>query len=469
MKIEKYFICSLFLDVILIIYSLIIEANMLYTIAFVIWIDLIIYAYKDIEHRSMLFAFGIAFFVFLMGRDFLEQFFSYKVEDFSREVQNHAYICMILGLLSIWIFYLCFTSKKNSKKDYIYSQDNSIYNKKVKLISLYLYYSSWIFAMISKIAVSRFVSNNSYSEYYTEYSQYLTGNTALYVISKIEVIMPVALCIYMATMPRKKEFKRPFYCYILYLIVSLGSGQRSTFMLGILMMFVYFVYRNGTTPGEGWFERKYIWWCIIFVPIIAIFGTVFSAWRMGETLVDINYLGAFFDFFYDQGVSSNILKRAFIYKDVIPGNEIYVFEFLHSGVMARLLGIKVYHGNTIEHALYGGSFTHSLGYAVLGDAYLAGRGTGSSYLAELYQDLGYLGVFIGNILYAFILGSISKFKSNKLIWRSLNFTIITQILWAPRGSYSGFLSLILAPTTIATYIGVFGLAKILAVRKKEVY
>lgn len=63
----------------------------------------------------------------------------------------------------------------------------------------------------------------------------------------------------------------------------------------------------------------------------------------------MNMAKGFIEFFYDQGVTSNVMKRAYIYKDQIPSNQIYVLEFLHSGILARLLGIPVYHGNNIEH------------------------------------------------------------------------------------------------------------------------
>lgn len=244
--------------------------------------------------------------------------------------------------------------------------------------------------------------------------------------------------------------------YVFYLVISLGSGQRSTFMLGILFLFIYFMYRQGLNPEEVWVTRKMIFLGVLSLPLLAVFGSFYSIWREGGDLATMNMAKGFIEFFYDQGVTSNVMKRAYIYKDQIPSNQIYVLEFLHSGILARLLGIPVYHGNNIEHAMYGGSFTHTLGYVVMGNAYLAGRGTGTCYISELYQDMGYVGILLGNIIYAYLIAKIANKQDDKTLFlSSVRFMIITQLLWAPRGSFTGFITQNIAPTTLVVFVMVF--------------
>ena len=109
---------------------------------------------------------------------------------------------------------------------------------------------------------------------------------------------------------------------------------------------------------------------------------------------------------------------------------------------------------------------YTLGYTVMNSAYLAGRGTGSSYIAELYQDFGYTGIILGNILYSFLLARITKNEDNdSLLKKSIKFMIITQLLWAPRGSFTYFISQNLTPTTIATLLLVFGISYLWEKRK----
>lgn len=449
--------------------SVIAGADPMFVLVMITWINMMFYAHINLKDRSMLFAFLIAFFVFLLGRDFVQQFFGYQKENFAKDVQFHAYLSYLITLITIGIFYRLFSQhrgKSRRKRTEYATQIAKVLL--IRKLSQYVYYFSWIFAILSKIIVGSFVSARGFTDYYTDYSEYLSGNIWLYLISKIELMMPAAWCIYLATRPSKKQIKWPLLFYIVYLIFSLGGGQRSTSMLGILFLFVYFVYRQGLNPDEAWITRKMMIFGILAIPCLAVFASVYNIWREGGNLEGVNFFESFVKFFYDQGVTSNVMKRAYMYKDKIPSNQIYTLEFLHSGILARLLGITVYHGNTVDHALLGGSFTHSLGYVVMGNSYLAGRGTGSCYIAELYQDFRYLGVLGGSILYAYLFANIAnRNKDEKVFWTALRFMVITQLLWAPRGSFTGFISQNLTPTALATIVFVFGLAHLLTTKKNK--
>ena len=67
--------------------------SLLYAMSFIIWSAGILYSSNDFYNRGMLFMFLISFFVFLMGRDFLEEFFLYRVEsEIPNNVLKHTYI-----------------------------------------------------------------------------------------------------------------------------------------------------------------------------------------------------------------------------------------------------------------------------------------------------------------------------------------------------------------------------------------
>mgnify|MGYP004516495761 CR=1 FL=1 len=462
---------TIILNLIVIMTMLISGANLLFSIGLLIWLNIFIYALRDYGNRSMLLAFMISFFVFLMGRDLVQQLFLYKVENFTDDINSHLYISIIFSLLSLLAGYVvCNYFERYSRKNLSFdnSRENTSVDPFVKNISKYLFYVSWIFAITSKLIVARYVSSFGYSEYYTDFSEYLYGNTFLYIVSKLEGVMPVALSIFSATLPTKKEYRIPVLMYIAYMLISLLSGQRSVFTLGILFLLVYFLYRNQKDPSEKWVTRKMVVLAIIAIPILSVFMTIFSNIRMGEQVGAVTLTSGVMDFLYDQGVTGNVIKRAFMYKNQIP-KQIYSLEFIHSGIFARIFGIHVYHGNTVEHAMYGGSFTHALGYIVLGPSYLAGRGTGSSYVAELFQDFGYFGIIIGNIMYGYIIARINRpITKNNVLKMSIRYYIITQILWAPRASLTGFLANLFAPLTIVAFLFVFSLAKLFKSKYKGV-
>lgn len=466
--VDKYFLAAFFLNIVFLLWGLIGGASLLFTLTFMVWIDMMLYAYKRIELRSLLFAFGVVFFVFLMSREFLQLFFGYKKENFSEELNNHLYICLLVALLALWFFYVLFSRKSEIERARTPIDARTQYAAAVRKIASIVFYCTLPFALIYRMVIASFVSLNGYTDYYTDYSSGLSGNTLLYIISRIELIMPVALAVIMASLPTKKEFKWPIIFYCPYLVLSLGSGQRSTFMLGILLIFVFVVYMQGIYPEEGWFKRKYILYLAACIPVLAVGGSIINVTRFGGSTGGMSVIESFMDFFYDQGVTGNIVKRAYQYSHEIPDG-IYTLEFLHSGVLARLLGIKVYNGNSVDHALYGNSMTHALGYAVMGSQYLAGRGTGSSYIIELFYDFGYFGVAAGTVLYSWLFAKITKVKKNNIFTRSLMFSVITQLLWAPRASFTGFISFLDAPSTIITFILIFGLGYLLKGKSKQIF
>ena len=420
---------------------------------------MMLYCIYKLGQRVLLFAFGISFFVFLLGRDGLEQLFLYESETkFPDNINNHAYISMICALFGVWGAF-SFSIKPYSKTNtpHNLTLKKQVFNNYIKKYSKLCFFITYPFAIILNIAIAIFVIKFGYHSFYTDLSGIIAQSPILYVISKIELMMPASFAIFMSSLPSKSEFKKLSKPYVIYLIITLGCGQRSTFLLGLLLFFIFVVYMQEIRPNEKWFSSKTLKTIIISLPLIAIGGTFYNSLRFGKETSDISIYDGFCRFFYDQGVTSNIVKRAYEYEYKIPIQETaYTLEFLHSGLPARILGIEVYQGNNLDHAYKGGSFTHSLGYAIRGDAYLAGGGTGSSYIAELYYDFGYLGVFLGSCIYGLIFSSITNFKKVGIFGRSLAFIIVTQLLWAPRASFSAFLSFIFAPSTIGLLILIFG-------------
>lgn len=455
------------INLLILFWTIVAEAHPYFIFLFLIWINMMIYAYRKIEQRGLLFAFGVSFFVFLLGREMIEQLFVYEIEvQFVDTINTHTYLSMSIALIAVWGGYSFFLRRYMKEELGVekHSVDVSLqptpYISKVRLLSKWVFFASYPFAIVMNIAIAIFVATFGYTSYYTDYSELLSGDPVLYLISKLELIMPAAFCIFMATLPTKKEYKALVIPYVIYLVISLGGGQRSTFVLGLLLIFVFLVYMQGIRPQEKWFHRKYINYCMLAFPFLAVGSSLYNVWRFDGDWQEIELLSGFCDFFYDQGVSSYLIKRAYEFQSKIP-DCIYSLEFLHSGFFAPLLGYTVYHGNTIEHALYGNSFTHALGYILLNEMYFAGRGAGSSYVAELFYDFGYVGIALGSLLYGWMFTLIAKTDVGGLFRRAIIFVSITQLLWAPRASFVGFLSFLLAPTTLALFAFTFLIPKML--------
>ena len=134
-------------------------------------------------------------------------------------------------------------------------------------------------------------------------------------------------------------------------------GQRAAFYgdAGNPVFVCVFRISPGTESGRGLDHEEDGDNRVLAVPLLAVFASGYSIWREGGEISGIRFMDGFINFFYDQGVTSNVMKRAYMYRDKIPSDQTYILEFLHSGIFARLFGIRVYHGNTVEHALHGGA------------------------------------------------------------------------------------------------------------------
>lgn len=428
-------------------------ANMLFVAVLLIWIYMMMYSYKAIEKRSLLFAFGIAFFVFLIGREFLEQYHLYDKDwVFDIDVDNHLYYCLILSLIGVWGAFVSFSKSTSCKHLYT----NNRYSTIARRISRQFFFIVLPFAMIYWLAIAYIVAKTGYLSYYSDVTEMMDGNPVFNILNKISVMLNVSFCCFISTLPSKKEFKKVLIPYLAYLFITAFSGQRGPFILGLLLIFVFVVYMQRLFPSDSWFKRKYFKMCLLLVPFLASAGSLYNAWRLDRDTKDIGYGETFFNFFYEQGVTSYVVKRAYVHEDKIP-DDIYILQFTHTGLLARLLGIEVYAGNTVDHATKGGSFAHALGYVVLGDQYLMGAGTGSSFIAELHYDFGYVGVFLGSALYGYLFTLI--FRSQSLMQRGTVFVCITQLLWSCRASYTGFLTLLFTPTSIIVCLFTFLLPK----------
>lgn len=447
--------------VVTIIWAIIVNCDFLYLLLLLIWISMMFYTINKFYQRVILFCFGIAFFTFLMGRDGMEYFFNHEKETtFTIEVNYHAYLCMIISLVGVWLTF-AWNGKKPSSSHLKISKKKSIFYDNVRRYSKIAFYIVYPFAIGINIAIAYFVFKFGYAAKFTDLREQIDNSPIFYIFTKIELLLPAALGIYMATLPSKEQFMKIMKPYIIYLLITLGTGGRGIFLLGLLLTIIFMAFMQHIQPNIVWINRRNLNYIIICIPLFMIGSTFINAIRFDNADESMTIIDGISDFFYDQGVSGNTLKRAYEYEDDIPKQaDFYTLEFLHAGIPARILGYPVYQGNTIEHATKGGSFTHALGYTIMGNVYLTGRGPGSSYIAELFYDFGYVGVFLGSCIYGYIFSIILNLKKTGIVSRAIIFSILTKLLWAPRGGYSSFISFIFAPTTILLLVFVFSCAQI---------
>ena len=436
-----------------------------------VWGIMMLYCLEDFDKRQVLFVFGITFFTFLLGRILLVEIFPLFEEDpvFPEKVDQTVDVILLVSLISLLVGYIFFESfnkckfieinqipfgSNNVDKGHLYSE--------YSIIAKILFYCTFPFLIITTAGKVLYVIRYGYLQYYTSYELQVP-----YVVKKIGDFAQINLFIFLLCSPSKNEARPILTWYIIYLFLTLGTGQRFNFVCGLLILIVYFMMRNKEN-NEVWLSKKEIILMIVIFPVFLSFLSWINALRLNEELTFNGFLRNFFNFFYDLGSSVNVLKY-----EVSIGSKLkhtyYCFgtiiTFFKENLISRLFGAPSYTGNTVEHGLNGYSYTHAISYAGWGSYYLAGNGMGSSYIAELYHAFSYPGLILGNIFYAFLVNKLYKFNGNSVLPRALIFYSLYDFLLAPRGPFDGFTSAIFNPTSIIGILIVYVLAKHLANRK----
>lgn len=433
------------------IFCLISGVDLGFALTILLWLTSVIYCVVNAKNRITLLMFMFLFFVFLLGAYFCDQFLGHSqgVVLFDKKITSHIYICLIIAIFGL----LVGSTNKISLATCNFAKNNiatkSEQEQIVGKISLYAFYITYIPYIISEIVRVIFSITRGYESIYLN-----DANASLpYWFRLIAYMCPVFFYIFLASLPEKKKAKLPLILYLIYCTLSLLSGQRSGFVINLIVLFVYMFLRN--TDDDIWISNKVIMGLCIIIPII-IFGLYLLGNIRFGTNGEAEGANPILSIFTSQGVSISVIGYGKELADSIP-NKLYSFggiiDFFQTNPISKaLFGFVEYTGQSAERALNGNSFAHIISYLVLPWGYERGRGLGSSYVAETYHDFGYLGVFISSVVYGLYLNLFDHITKLKFWIRILLLLSINSFLMSPRGETDAFLSCLL---NIQVFVAVF--------------
>lgn len=442
----------------------------LYPYSLALWLFFMFYALRRVKERLALCLFSGSFFIFLMGRDLLMRYFLYKAEPYSWTVQNHCSLLVILGLLSLNLSYCAvegwsewrnnpvstfprpgawrsFLRERIEKTPLLRRLFSLRVDTKVLLV---FFYFTAFFALLEKVLVVLYVAEHGYIRYYREYSVRAAQNPFLSGIAQISVMYKLLICLLLAFPQVKKRL--PVLIHSVFLLLTLLTGQRFPFVSGFLL-FLFIGVKEGGTRLHPEKRRRVLWGGAVFL-VFLVFVLMYVE-KMRGTGGSGQSGSVFLNFLYKQGYSVNVIKKAFYLAPGLPQEKYYSLSFMYYGFFAKFFHIPVYHGNTVQHALHGASFAHALTYIAYPRTYLLGVGLGSSFLAEAYFDFGYVGAVLWSAVYGILLRALDTYKKNQPLREGIKLLLLPSILWAPRGECSGFLSQLLAPSTVLCFFLLF--------------
>ena len=309
-----------------------------------------------------------------------------------------------------------------------------------------------------------FVATHSYFEFYLTPPVTLPGPGRV-----LAGAFAICYLSYLATLPPKRAIVLPTALYIAEGVVSLGSGQRQGFMLTLAIVAVYVAYRHFSSPaGERWVTARAMRATLVALPLLAIVMVAIGRVRTSPSRQVSGVLAPFADFLYAQGVSINVIGYGYVYRAQIPGDHLYSFGPVLDLLTRRLpalvgKGPGVLSGQTVERATQSGWFSHLLSYLVDPVYYLRGGGMGSSFVAELWADFGYPGVFIGSLAVGLVVVGLTRGLQGGWLTRLASLALSREILLIPRDSTTKFIVEAVTAPAVLGFVLIVGLAVVLRV------
>lgn len=418
------------------------------------WLVIMTYCLIDIEKRLTLFAFVLAIFTFLLSRLIIPLFYTNAyIEsaidnsmEFSDAAYDFIYNALIIALITSYVGF------KSVSRNSLFQINQSYYqsrtNNRIRKITKYLVYFTYTFCVINVLGKVYFVAQNGYEALFLEYVNILPP-----FLIKFVNIYTLVFYLFLATLPSKAEAKWPIILFIALGVVSLLTGQRGGFILNCILIVVYMFLRNQMTPNDLWIGRRGKTALIISVPLLCAFMFIIMLVRGGNAANSYDTSSLVIDFFFQQGTSLQVVGLTYDAQSVIPSGKFYTFgtiiDNFNDNFIFNLLGIaKSYRAQTPEFAINGHSLANYLTYTFETQRFLNGGGMGSSYVAEVWNDFGYLGLGLWSFMYGCILGKFYKWARMNYWFFGISFYMLMGIVFSPRAGAIDFIADILSPTNL---------------------
>ena len=437
-------------------WSVICKVPFLFVMCLVIWGLMLAYSFNNLQSRYVLLIYLLAFFMFLLGGDATAWYFGCDQEfTFDASIDMHAYKCIFLSLFFILIGFvlgeitLCRKYNARLYMEQTYS-DRQYYVKKISCIGLYI---TVIPYLIGTIEAGIYVINNGYLKYYTDFATSLPK-----IIEVPGELFTLFLFAFLATMPEKKQCIIPLSLYFLNGCIGLMSGRRLYFGIAVFVVAAYIIMRHRKAPQESWIKKKWLIPLAIAAPLCIVLLYCYKYIRYNIPIENTNILAMLVRFFNQQGVSIDTIK----FGKLFEGDELgctslyYSIKYFRSNVLTRAFvnfPTELYNIRSRNTALFTNCFADYIQFRVSPKDYYAGYGLGTSYIAELYHDMGYIGVSVISMLYGFIMNKLFSVKNEKVnIWRyTIALMILEQLVILPRYGADA----VLRPFFNMTKMGVF--------------
>lgn len=448
--------------VISILLSVLLDKSIILSISFGIAISMLISYSKNIYENFSVVFFTFTFMFFVLGSEIPNIIFNLSsFRNLGEDVDLHYHISIFLSLIGLLIGYqikrITRSDKFNIEK---ITKDETVIS--IRYVAKKIFYFTFWLYILPVLERSLYVRSFSY------YESYISYQTAIpYIFIFIGNLCPIAFSLYLATFPEKNDCRKPIIMYMIYAVLYLFTGKRYLMVSSILFLITYLLIRNKTdfTSGIVWIKKRTILFFISLLPLLGIALAAYSTIRVGADLdSNTTIYSLIVTLFTSVADTDKVIKYGYILQDFFPEGHVYsignIIDYFKFGTIAKVLfDNTVIVSQTVEYAMEGNNFSYTLSYLYYPTMYLSGHGLGSCYIAELYQDAGYLGILLGNILIGILLRNLFVIN-NVSVWRNA-FVIYTYrlLLLVPRSSFDVIFREVFAISYILSVFIIFILIK----------
>lgn len=349
------------------------------------------------------------------------------------------------------------TKSKNKILSYI-SKNKEKIRTYIAVISFIIFFVSVFVKIYTSFEDAKLISKIGYRE------SFLRDKTSVPLAKRIlDIVGRMYFTSFMIYLSTKPKLKMALIFSILFLIPAvfrLKAGIRNDIMLDTFVLFVYFIFRIENRKVLN----NIVISAMIIVPALLLVLMIIEGTRgtLNENPTESNTIvNKILRFFYNQGVSARVIGNAQEYQDMIP-NKFYsigeITDFIKYSILGKIIpGLVEPQGQTYEVFLGKSQLSHVLTFVQSPYEYLnKGLGTGSSFIAELYIDLGIFGIISGSFLYGWFINKLRKmFYSEKTYIVAIMLIMTRNLFFVARSGYSFFLNHLLQETQIMVFIVIF--------------
>lgn len=432
---------------------------------------------KNIRRDFPLLIFTLSFDLLLLGRVYIVFFSRYDQVLYNLEADNfrnlyQALLIVTMALLFVYAAYklsapLFFRREKAIRDRSPISLHSGPLVPIIRQISvLVLFFSSIAFFYVLFQTVLYVFQHGYLASYVKQAEQNVPS-----VISRMSMFFVPSFAVFLATLPNRKQMRFPMVLYGIYMLISLFTGRRNTFVCEALMLIIYFVLRDSLLPKEQRvLTRKKVVWAVVLAVVLMYVLEMIAELRAGYSVRHKNVFSSLVNFIYSQGASFRVVIQTVNCWDRFDHSTGYQFLFYPFE--------KYAHNNTLLHSIFGftpiveaqnmnfvsttHNFAHVITYMVDPTRYLTGGGFGTSYVAEAYVAYGMAGVAVMSAVVGVVFRFFSSMLTRSWVVLALCLLAVKDFVYIPRNFALSWVIDVFSITYLCYFLAIYFLALIFA-------